>query len=545
MRVVHGLAISVLLAFVLATAIVLPDHLSTLVGLNNRAVYGGVGYAAVGLAALLVTLAPGRAFPLCLLAVVGVFELTHFCYMAYFGGVIDANVITHGLDELADVTEAAMAVSDQLMLAPLLVLVPYIAAGWVFFAAAAARQTVPLMSVVVIAMLAFGPYKVLGAKDPIKYFPIDVYPSISNSYLTFSLLLSRALPFGNKHRHVGEQIDFSPVAVSRIAEPVPVTVVLIMAESLASQRMSLFGFDRQTTPRLQSLTEDPHFTYAEGISAGVGTLSSFHSFWNGVRDPRDEQRFATHRTNLFRLAGRGGFHIQFYSAQGMNLLRGAGTRYIDKLVTQNIAQDEYDELHDEMLLKYARDLSLQSHNFVVFHQRSAHGPYPHNYRLRPELAIFPTEDLPYAEFQRNGYDNAVRYNDFIIHTLITIMRERVAGPLLIAVTSDHGQFLGENPAGLFGHGQLDPGNTRVPVLFYSHGLDVELETALRKLQRPTHYELIELLALAFGYELGDADAEPGVFYINGSGRFGRHGYIRIDKGPLNEDPPRFEIIPAG
>lgn len=539
-----GLIASALLALLLATAMVLPDHLATSLGMNNRAVYSAEVYAAVYVFALLLALVPGRVFVISILSIAGLFELIHFCYMAYFGGVIDANVMTHGIDELADVVEAALGVTGVLLFAPLIVVLPYALAIIIFGFAAAARRTLAYASVVVLAVIAIVPYKIVQTDDPVKYFPIDIYPSVANSYLTFSVLLTNAVAALSINDTAAETVHFAAAKVVETGPPGPITVVLVMSESLTPARMSLFGFSRPTTPLLESLVDLENFVYTEGIAAGIGTLSSFHSFWNGVRDPRDAERFATQGTNLFRLAQAHGFHTQMFSAQGMNLLRGAGTRYIDKLVTQDTAKADYVALHDEMLLKYAGEVRLDERNLIVFHQRSAHGPYAHNYRLQPELAMFPTEDLEYADFQRNAYDNAVRYNDMIIYRLLNIMRERVAGPLLIVVTADHGQLLGENPQGLFGHGQLLPAAARVPMLFYFHDLIPAFESTIRNLASPTHYELGLLLIRAFGFEIDDPNAEPGVFYINGSGRFGKHGYIRVVKDAANKGPPQFEIIPS-
>jgi glucan phosphoethanolaminetransferase (alkaline phosphatase superfamily) len=318
-----------------------------------------------------------------------------------------------------------------------------------------------------------------------------------------------------------------------------------MNESLTYDHMSLFGYGRDTTPRLISLASDPHFLYREGISAGVGTLSTFYSFWNAVRDPRNERAFMEQHTNLFRLAKEAGFRTVVLSAQRANLLRGAGTQYVDELHTLESEEALYERLHDEMFEELLGSIALGERNLIAIHLRSAHGPYAQNYALRPELAIFPTDGLDYRNFQNNSYDDAVRYNDFIMDRLVAYFRSNVEGPLYVFLTSDHGQLLGEGETPRYGHGMLLPQVAHVPIMLYEQHGAPEIAATLRQTHDPTHYELARLIIRVLGYEIRDPNARHGVFYIAGTGFHGLSGYIRVRKPGDASGTTEFTEVPAG
>ena len=524
----------------------LPDHLIQAISGINRAVYTPAVYGAIYVFASLILLIKPLRFILGALALLGVMELLHFCYLVYFGGVIDANVIMYALAEHADVADAGIAVSLHLFYTPFLVLLPYGAACFCIARYDSDRLKIPLVGVLVICIVATVPYKIISSGNPVKYFPIDAYPSFANSYLTASMLVANHLP----HLVMTSMFQNSSGAYARVSVAETgmadeMTIVLVMSESLAPQRMSLFGFERPTTPMLETLSSNPMFVAHQGIAAGVGTLTSFYSFWNGVRDPKNQDEFARQTTNIFRLAKNHGFHTTFISSQGNNLLRGAGTRFLDDLITRDSAESDYAQFHDEMLLKHAKQIALGGRNLIVLHQRSAHGPYAHNYRYHEELAIFPTTGLGYADYQRNSYDNAVRYSDYIIYQLLDFFRSTVQGPLYFIVTSDHGQLLGDNAKGLFGHGRLESDIARVPVLFFMPGGDRRIVERVKRLHNPTHFELTELISNLLGYEITDPNAEAGVYYVNGTGSYGRHGYIRVIKSPEPGGATAYNVVPAG
>lgn len=529
-----NLPAAVLLAVVLAA----PDFLMRAVAGVMHAVYTPGIALALLLFGLLLASCATRPLLASILLLLGLLETARFCYMAYFGGVLDANVLLHGLAEFRDVASGGAGVIRHLAYAPLVVLLPYLA-GWLLLRPLLAnRVLVPHGWILLLGLTSIIPWQIMRSDSLVRYYPVDVLPSAVNSFLTANTLLFRRLALA-----AADPERYRPIRLVALPVPERVTVVIVMNESLTPDHMSLFGYRRNTTPQLAALRSDPHFVCKEGIAAGVGTLSSFYSFWNGVRDPRNVRAFVEQQTNLFRLAKQHGFRTVYLSSQGANLLRGAGAQYIDQLITIDSRETQYQHRHDEMLVDLLPEVSLGARNFIVLHLRSAHGPYASNYALRPELAVFRTDDLGYLDYQRATYDDAVRYNDWINVQLIDAFRARVADPLYLFITSDHGQLLGEDVRHLLGHGQLLPEVARVPVLLYQQHGDPAIAGALRQIDWPTHYEMTELVARLLGFEIRDPNGRPGTYFINGTGYHGSAGLIRVRKSPA-ATPPRYDYLPA-
>lgn len=530
--------------FILAAALVAPDFIMDAAGGERRAVYTLDIVLYFLLFAFCASFAAPRRLIAGFLVLLGAFEVVHFCYLAYFGGVVDANLILQGIIEYEDVGAAGLGVARFLYHAPLVVIVPYAAAWLLMRPLLDARAVIPGLAVALLLAGAVVPYRIMRDGNAVHFYPVETLPSVANSYLTAATFFFNHVPKYIVHDGNAASADYQPAAVIRNSSPRKATVVIVMNESLTSDHMSLFGYARDTTPRLAALKTDPGFIYKTGISAGVGTNSTFHSFWNEVRDPRDEAAFVNQRTNLFRLAREAGFRTIFLSAQRATLLRGDGMQYVDVLRTLESEESLYERFHDEMFAPMLASIPLGERNLIVLHLRSAHGPFAANYRLRPELAVFPTRGTEYRHFQLNAYDNAVRYNDLVMSGLIEYFRRRIDGPLYVFLTSDHGQLLGEDGSHI-GHGMLLPQVARVPIMLYEKGGDPAIASALANMKDPTHYELTVLIDRILGFEVRDPNAPDNVFYINGAGYNGLSGYMSVRKSRDPSQPTRYSIHPAG
>lgn len=540
---IHIVIINLPIALILTTAFILPDYIMLWITGNDNAVYTPLAVFFIFLFAFILTLS-GTWLVFLILSVLGLFEIIHFSYMAYFGGVIDANIIMQIFSEYEDILKASFGLYQYLVFAPLIIIIPYSLAWFVFRKFDAKRITVPFIWIVLAVLFCIVPGKIIAAGNAVKYYPQDVFPSVANSYLTFSTLAFNHIPKTLFNWNIGKNSgNYLPVSVF-VNNDVPekITIVVIMNESLTSDRMSVFGFNRDTTPQLYRLAQDSNFVYKQGISSGIGTRSTFYPFWNGIRDPRDEKEYMAQTTNLFKLAKQNKFTTTFISMQGNNLLRGTGTGFIDNLVTEEMIIKQYDAYHDEALLKLAKDIQLDNRNFIVLHLRSVHSPYEENYQKHRDIAIFPTENLDYANYMRNSYDNAIRYSDMINTNIIDLFKSKTSNPLYIFITSDHGQMMGENNKKQFGHAILVPEVAHVPIMLYEQNGEPSVLEDFRELNNPTHYELTRIISRVMGFEINDPNAKDGVFYINGLGYYGQNGYIKVIKNNRLQNNVEFKIV---
>ena len=119
---------------------------------------------------------------------------------------------------------------------------------------------------------------------------------------------------------------------------------------------------------------------------------------------------------------------------------------------------EADERFDGILLAGLKEDILSSTAdkvFVVLHTNTSHGP-AYNTCYPPEFEKFTpvceTVEMSKASQEEvfNAYDNSILYTDWLIHSVISILREIPDRRCCMLYISDHGESLGEN--NLYMHG---------------------------------------------------------------------------------------------
>ncbi len=182
----------------------------------------------------------------------------------------------------------------------------------------------------------------------------------------------------------------TPVAASpgmKVADPVvqtvtieeePVTVVVIMGEGITPTRLSLFGFERETSPRLDAwrTAPPPGFELISkiGFTGGVATFGSVPAFIKMSYWPVEAE---WRGLNLFDLAHSSGFKSWFLSAQSAHFLDVAGgARGSERVVTEQGNVEKLAARHDDFLVDLAREIPQEpKRRFVFFHQRVNHSNY--------------------------------------------------------------------------------------------------------------------------------------------------------------------------
>jgi glucan phosphoethanolaminetransferase (alkaline phosphatase superfamily) len=470
---------------------------------------------------------------------VGTLEITQFCSLAYFGEFLSPYAIGQMFTEMVDVSKAVVGSFSHLSYVLFIVIIPYglmlllLRAFWRY------ELKIRFASVLVALFLIFPAIRInlhADRNNIVSFFPVLTTPTLGNTLNSYSIWLTRLLP---QSLFPGKRPSFKPVHIEKMAIPEKITVVLIMGESQTCRRMSLFGFSRETTPGLDKLKNDPNFVFKKGYSAAVATRATLPMFYNIQYNPLDQDTFKFQPTNMFHLAKEAGFQTIYISAQNANCLNGVNTHAIDHFISYDTDEKIFDRLHDDALLHLLTTFSLKDRNFIVLHQRNAHAPYETNYVNHKELIKFPYRGLPYHDYIKNSYDNAVLYNDYLYCTIIDYFKTKVAGPVYLFITSDHGEEFGEQ--GLWGHDHLTYGSSMVPILFYNINGSPDFLARFRALQRPTHYELELQIADRLGYRIDDPNRDKDWFYVDGVAALGLSGYMKFRKSH-NDKPAEAHIF---
>lgn len=222
-------------------------------------------------------------------------------------------------------------------------------------------------------------------------------------------------------------------------------LVLIIGESARRENFSLYGYGRRTNPLLEqdsvaALVADAAATYT---TAGVKAILS-HKETGKLYEILPNYLYRNGVDVVWRTAnwGEPPVHVEkYYKATDIkNMYPDADTRYDGGLL----------EGLKEEILSSAKDKML-----VILHTSTSHGPtYYKKYPAEFEVfsPVCTTVEMAKADKQElmNAYDNTIVYTDYIVHSVIEILKDIPRRRSCVMFVSDHGESLGEG--NLYMHG---------------------------------------------------------------------------------------------
>lgn len=347
------------------------------------------------------------------------------------------------------------------------------------------------------------------------------------------------------------------------AEPARPDVVLIVLDNVRADRLSLCGHDRPTSPTLQAFAATG-WSSCRAYAPGAWTLPSHASYFTGVDVPTHGAHFADaaealvpgqkmqahglsdeHGTLAEAFAARG-YRTVLVSAnpvvsEASGLARGFGVARSAQAFGPWFGKHLPTALHDAL-----DQGDPDAPTFLVVNIADAHVPWrpvpeglgwvPARARLdtHKDDARSPSQRLvagtmkpkaraAYVAHLRDVYDYAVFRAD---RTLRVVLKDLDARGLLdgrVAITSDHGEFLGEHD--MLGHccATLEP-DARVPLLLR----DVDTSSLTEPLSAATVHDL--LLHGAGPSRPAAMVAGPNPSWHSRSDWFGRSTYASVWSG---------------
>ncbi|MBN51109.1 MAG: hypothetical protein CMN85_16375 [Spongiibacteraceae bacterium] len=268
---------------------------------------------------------------------------------------------------------------------------------------------------------------------------------------------------------------------------IPKTFVLVIGESTNSSRMGIYGYSRDTTPRLNALN-DELLVFSDVITARPYTIEALQQVLS-FADQKDPERFFTEPT-LINVMQQAGYQVTWITNQQTQTKRNTMlttlSQMADRQVYLNNNRAQNAEAHDGAVLQpFAEALkSSTAKKMIVVHLLGTHRKY--NYRYPEEFEHFAgTEHMPdwldsTQADEYNSYDNAVRYNDFVIAEIIHLL-ENVGEPAVMAYLSDHGEEVydtARNPFSGRNEEAPSPAMYTVPLIVWKNArYDRELNSA--------------------------------------------------------------------
>lgn len=330
-------------------------------------------------------------------------------------------------------------------------------------------------------------------------------------YNNFQLSL-QYFAFGILPRKISGDYEKYPVAAAPtlVTSKPNINIILFLGESLRAKQLSLFGYDKNTSPLLSQRT-DMH--KKEIYSAGTMTKTSVSSLINRMEYPGVPSQIAEQKNCLFKLAKENGFQTHFISTQLSRQLNIIDTVICKKHIGNYINRNQFagnSSIFDIAILDQLSSIDFDKNNFIVLNQRGSHSPYPKQ---------FPIE---FDQFE-HPYDNTVLYTDYVLNTVLDEIKSRSNSETYIIYTSDHGELLGEHNKR--GHGWFFKEVYKVPLLYIETNTSMSKIEAVKSIQ--THYDLSNFIAQLLGYDAPINTAKERDIYINGSDISGLAGYLRL------------------
>lgn len=224
------------------------------------------------------------------------------------------------------------------------------------------------------------------------------------------------------------------------------TYVLVIGESTNRNRMSLYGYPRDTNPRLQEISHEllVYNDVVANIPYTIESLSSTLTF-----TPPEKYNEAYRAMNVITMMKKAGFKTFWITNQQTlthrNTMLTAFAKLTDEPTFLNNNRRQSANSYDEVVLKpFAEALSDKTaRKLIVVHLIGTHFAYEYRYpdvfnifNNQKPLSSFATGEEPVQMY--NDYDNAVRYNDSVVRQLIDAYRAQDPYGFLLYF-SDHGE----------------------------------------------------------------------------------------------------------
>ena len=448
---------------------------------------------------------PLRYFFLSFVFLLNCFQMGH---LSYFGTQILPNGIWLLLTQFDEI-KGTLFVEYQHMLIPLIYTLIPAAIGWFALKKTKNLYGTKYLGILFCLYFIYNPVRTFITGNTWGRQPSTRELSGMNVYLSFSYFLGRILPYkiaqGSSHnvQNASTELKLTP------AQTEWDNIVVVLGESLTPHHMSLYGYEKPTTPFLLSQMEDQNFFHTIALSGGVSTDISVAFLLNMGFGEAGAMQASKGKHCFFKLAKEMKFTTHFISSQSAEQLR-----YIAPFLCAS-SLDDYKSLEDispetadhqaaddKVLLPYLEKiLSFDAKQFVVLHQRGSHGPWER--RSTPANRLFPHDN------KVGHYDNSVVEFDLFMKDLFTMLKNSKKKTLLLYL-SDHGEEMGQD--GRWGHGQLIRPAFEIPFMVQSFNHDLPAQTRMMPKYLP-HYNISLYLAGVIGFAANQDFTQPVKDYV--------------------------------
>ncbi|MFK7897818.1 MAG: sulfatase-like hydrolase/transferase [Myxococcota bacterium] len=329
------------------------------------------------------------------------------------------------------------------------------------------------------------------------------WPFVLVALIAIGIYLYSSISFdGSKPADDSERVSASAEAIEALADRDDLNVLFILIDTLRADRMSAYGYERETTPFMKTLS-DTGIRFDRHIAQSSWTKSSMASLWTGlyplnigvtkfdhavsqdaVLAPEllSEEGFKT--VGIYRNGWVNGY---FGFDQGFDRYYKPIGHFLPPEV-RRVRPNDLGHGSDQDLMMDAKEFfrihGKTSRWFVYIHLMDLH-----EYTYDEESAIFGTQTS-------DIYDNSLLRTDWMISQLYEYLEsQEILENTMIVILSDHGEAFGER--GFEGHArEVFPETTETPLIIslptrFAEGIQVKTASTNMDVW-PTLFELMGL-----------------------------------------------------
>lgn len=305
-------------------------------------------------------------------------------------------------------------------------------------------------------------------------------------------------------------------------DSIPSNIVMIIGESFSKSHSSLYGYNKNTNPYLQTLVADSClFIYQNIQSPATNTIPCFQAIMSTYK-PEFKDSIPWYKcTTLPEILLCSNYYTHWISNQSkIGLFDTVIGRYAD-LCNQNFfVGNKYAGMGrtnlDEELIPLIKPLlqDTKSNNFYFIHLMGSHSNFKNRYPQTFEK--FKAEDYKnHPNHQRENlatYDNSILYNDSIVYEIIRLFQDKET---IAFYFSDHAIDAYESSDDYIAHAKVtDPksveAGTKIPFMIYTSPLYQqnfanEMKQIKQSLKQPFRtddmiYTIMDIIGITFEEE---------------------------------------------
>lgn len=364
----------------------------------------------------------------------------------------------------------ALELLDNLIPAIVIVVLLYIPALFLAAVSVAKKRKLPetfihrerrrARIVMILGVLSLGTAYLFDSRYELKS---DLYPA--NVCYNIALAFQRTAQTQN---YAKTSKDFTFQAKATHPEENREVYVMVIGETSRAANWSIYGYNRDTNPKLSKV---------EGLTAFCHALTESNTTHKSV--PMLMSSISAHNFNsIYRQKGvitafkEAGYKTAFFSNQRYNHsfidFFGKEADTYDFIKENTGRSADYNPSDDELLELVAAELAKNaSKQFIVLHTYGSHFNYRERYPSGNAFFLpdFPVDaEVKYKDNLVNAYDNSIRYTDDFLSRLIRMLQEQNVNAAML-YTSDHGEDIFDDNRHLFLHASPVPSYYQIHVPF--------------------------------------------------------------------------------